>query len=90
MRTSKTPALALAALLAAGATGGLGYSFEANSRSIFSADLTPPRIAEPAPVKPLAVQPITDGTDAASRARSWFDATTGKFCLGSELNKTCH
>jgi hypothetical protein len=91
MRPPKTSriSLTLAALLAAGSSGSMGFNFEADGRSIFRALPAAPAVGQPPPVKPLAVQPITDGTDAASRTRSWFNAVTGKLCLGNEINKTC-
>jgi len=79
---------AMTALIAAGTLGSMGYSFQTSSGSIFKT-LPAPQTAAPVEVKPLAVQPITDGTDARSRARSWFDPKTGQFCLGNEITKTC-
>lgn len=81
--------MAIIALLAGGIGAPMGFSFEANQRSIFANPVQGPGVVAPAQVKPLAVQPITDGTDAASRARSWFDPATGKICLGTEINKAC-
>ena len=81
--------MVVAALLAGGIAASMGYSFEASQRSIFRNPTPGQGAVAPVQVNPLAVQPITDGTDAASRARSWFDPATGKICLGTEINKTC-
>jgi hypothetical protein len=86
MRTSGT-SVAIVILLVGGIGGPMTYSFQNSPRSIFR--IAPVPLALAPSVKPVPVQPINDGTDVPSRARSWFDAATGKICLGTEIKKTC-